>query len=191
MRLTIAILAAAIVLLLAVPARAETLPATPQAKACTATPVTISDLQALVAAGTPIAATPAPAANLDDATKAAIVTAIEGSIACTNANQPLRALAFITDGYLVHRFTGAGHDDLGHLAAAVTRSPSPAAGGDRLALISVGDFALLPDGRISAVVTTANADQTFVDTLIFANVDGKWLIDEIASETPAPATPVA
>lgn len=190
MRLTIALLAAALAALLAIPAWAETLPARPQAEACVAAQVSIADLQALVASGTPVAGTPAPAANLDDATKSAIVSTIEDSIACTNANQPLRALAFFTDRYLVHRFTGPGKDDLGHLGVAVTRSPSPAAEQDRLALISVENFALMPDGRVSAVVTTANRDQTFVDTLIFANAGGRWLIDEIVSETPAPGTPV-
>jgi hypothetical protein len=154
-------------------------------------PVSISELQSIVAKGTPAAATSAAAVNLDDATESAIVATVEGSIACANANQPLRELAYFTDRYLANRFTGAGADDLGHLAVAVTRSPSPAADPDRLALISVSQYAVTSDGRVSAVVVTANRDQTFTHTMIFAKVDERWLIDEVGSESPAPATPVA
>jgi hypothetical protein len=184
------LLAIALTIAVSVSARAQTLPATPLAAACTAAPVSINELRSIVAAS-PIAATPAPAARLDDAAKNAIIAAVDGSIACTNANQPLRALSFFTTRYLAARFSGAGADDLGHLTVAVTRSPSPAAAEDRLALVSVDQFAMLSDGRVSARVTTANRDQTFVDRLIFAKTDGKWLIDEVASEAPAPATPVA
>lgn len=191
MRMKIAILAAALATLLTFPAEAATLPATPQPDACTVAPISIGDLQAIVAGGTPTAATPAPVVKLDDALKADIAATVEGSIACTNANQPLRELAYFTNHYLADRFTGAGTDDLGHLAVAVTRSSSPAAGSDRLALISVNQYAVTSDGRISAVVVTANRDQTFTDTLIFAKIDGRWLIDAVGSESPAPATPVA
>lgn len=186
-----ALLALALTTAVSISVQAQALPATPRASACTAAPVSIAVLQAIVTAGASGVATPAAAATLDAAAKTAIVATVEGSIACTNANQPLRALSFFTRRYLAARFSGAGADDLGHLTVAVTRSPSPAASEDRLALISVDTFALVPDGRVVARVTTANRDQTFVDHLIFAKSGGRWLIDEVASEAPSPATPVA
>lgn len=190
-RFIIALAALLTAVALAGAAGAQALPATPQADACTAAPISIADLNALVARGTPGPATPAAIGAPAAATMADVTATIEQSVACANANQPLRALALFTDRYLVVRFTGSGADDLGHLAVAVTRHPAAANPADRLALISVSGLTQLQDGRVSVTVETANSQQTFVDVLILANVNGRWLIDEFQSGTPAPATPSA
>jgi hypothetical protein len=170
-------------------ARAIDSPATPQPAGCTVAPITIQYLQDLVARGVANVATPASAATPTPVDMKAISQTIEQSVACSNANQPLRALALFTDRYLAARFSGAGVDDLGHLAAAVTRSPAPAVPADRLAIVSIGAPKTLADGRASVLVKTANADQEFADVLVFANIDGRWLIDEIRTATPSGATP--
>lgn len=172
-------------------ARSGAAPATPLPSACTVAPIAIGDLQNLVSAGASPVATPAAETALTPGAIAAITQTIEESVACTNANQPLRALALFTDRYLVARFSGAGADDLGHLAAAVTRDPAPADPADRLAIVSIGDPELLDDGRVAVIVATANAEQEFVDRLIFAKTGDAWLIDETHSATPGPATPAA
>jgi hypothetical protein len=188
--MTLGVLLIAAIALAGGAARAVTLPSTPDPSTCTAAPVTIERLTMLAAEGTPAAslATPvnAPAPSLDELT-----ATVAGSIACTNANQPLRALAYFTDAYLAARFSGAGADDLGHLTVAVTRNPNVAAPADRLALISISSPTPFGDGRWSAIVTTRNASQTFVDRLVFAFVDGNWLIDAWSPAGPESATPAA
>jgi len=166
-------------------------PATPQTEECTVAPIAIDGLQALVLSGTPVAATPsrADAAVIAPDVAAGVTATIRQSIACTNANQPLRALALFTNAYLIARFSGAGADDLGHLTAAATRDPAPATAADRLRLVSMGVIEPLSDGRVSVVVTTANVADSFTDTLTFAKTGVVWLIDETHTATPPRATP--
>jgi hypothetical protein len=164
-------------------------PATPQPGQCTVAPITIAYLQNLVAVDASPVASPASAINQPSVDMDAISRTIEESVACTNANAPLRALALFTDSYLSARFSGAGADDLGHLAAAITRSPAPAQPADRLAIVSIGAPKLLPGGRVSVLVKTANTDQEYADVHIFVDLGGRWLIDETHSATPSGATP--
>ena len=173
------------------PVRAASDPATPQATVCTTAPLSIDALQELVLSGTPMSATPWTTVALNSSDVADIATTIEESVACSNANQPLRALAFFTPAYLIARFSGAGADDLGHLTAAVTRDPAPAVAADRLAVVSIGAPKALIDGRVSVLVTTANSAESFTDVLIFANIDNVWRIDETHTATPQPSTPAA
>src|SRR5689334_9073067 len=105
---------------------------TPVAVHCTAAPLSADSLTAIVEKGFKTAPAltpsdePAPAADL-----VAIYDLLTESVACTNANQPLRALSLYTDRYLAERFSGqTGEDELGHLLAAATRSPKPAAAED-------------------------------------------------------------
>ena len=170
-------------------AGAISLPATRQPSDCTIAPMAIGDLQNLVAAGASSAATPGPSQTVTPELTANIKGTIEESVACTNANEPLRALALFTDGYLVVRFSGVGSDDLGHLAAAVTRDPAPAEPADQLAILTIGDPKMLDDGRVSVIVETSNASQDFADVLILAKVGDLWLIDETHSAMPNSSTP--
>jgi hypothetical protein len=167
--------------------------ATPAAAQCTAAPLSADSLTAIVEAGfkpapaLKLADEPAPAADL-----VAVYDLLIESVACTNANQPLRALSLYTDRYLAERFSGqAGEDELGHPLAAATRSPKPAAPEDQLMLLAVTDLVRYQDGRIGAMVTTANRDDTFTDLLIFSETGNDLRIDQVILQADLEATPAA
>jgi hypothetical protein len=167
--------------------------ATPAAAQCTAAPLSADSLTAIVEAGFEPAPAlkpadePAPAADL-----VAIYDLLTENLACTNANQPLRALSLFTDRYLAERFSDqAGEDELGHLLAAATRSPKPATPRDQLVLLAVTDLVRYQDGRIGAMVTTSNQDDTFTDLVIFAKTDDDLRIDQVILQEDLEATPAA
>ncbi|HRA47964.1 MAG TPA: hypothetical protein PK819_07850 [Thermomicrobiales bacterium] len=169
-------------------------PATPQAAECQIAPLQPDELMATVAAG---ASAPVPLLatkrSVSEDELAAVTAVVVQSLACTNANQPLRALAVFTDRYLAAHFAGDhGSDELGHLIAAASRTPTVASPADEVALISVTNPIAYNDGRIGITVTTANADDTFVDELILAQTEDGWQIDQVISHDPQPdATPTA
>jgi hypothetical protein len=117
---------------------------------------------------------------------------VRESVACANANDPLRAMALFTDRYLAERFAGeAGGDELGHLLAAATRKPIPATPSDQLVLLAVTNAIAYEDGRVAVTVITANADAVFTDLVILENTTSGWRIDQVlldAGANPA-ATP--
>lgn len=146
----------------------------------------------IVTAATPAAVAAAAGSPVDDAVAAAFAETVRESVACVNANQPLRWFALFTDGYLVRRFGGANADDLGHLIAAATRSPLNAAPDDQLVVIDLTDVRTLADGRVAAVVVTANRNAAFADQITFAEVGGRWLIDEVVEgQSDLAATPTS
>lgn len=171
--------------------------ATPEAVSpalCVVAPLTESKLVEIVAAGTPTLPEELPMedpeAEIDDASRAEVMATVRESVACANANDVLRAYALFTNRYLQERFGGENQDDLGHLLVALTRDNDVADDADQLTLVSVDELRLLDDGRIAASVTTMNVQTTFIDTLILANVNDRWLIDEVlAGEPPISATP--
>lgn len=149
---------------------------------CVVQPLSESDL--LRFAASPAANTTVPnvgpdGEEADQATVEAISATIRRSIACANANDPMRAFALFTPRYLHERFSGEGQDDLGHLIAALSRDPAVATSEDQLALVSVADARVLPDTRVAAVVTTGNTDILFVDEVILVWQDDRWLIDQV------------
>jgi hypothetical protein len=161
---------------------------------CTVAPLTVPQLTDLAVAS-PFADY-TPVATLKDETPASdnviaeVTAVIEESIACVNANDIPRALALFTPGYLQRRYGGANGDDLGHLLAALTRTPAPASPEDQLTLVEIARVVILLDGSVVAEVTTANLSEKFVDVLRFVQVDGKWRIDDVSPGEPeALATP--
>lgn len=193
-RLAVAAFAAA---LLALPSGASGVSAhqaTPDAPACTVRPIDPARIGAMiggiVTVATPAAVAASAGSPVDAAVAAAVAATVRESVACVNANQPLRWFALFTDRYLVRRFGGANADDLGHLIAAATRSPSIAAPDDQLVVIDVTDVRTLADGRVAAVVVTANRNAAFADQLTFVEIGGRWLIDEVVEgESDVAATP--
>jgi hypothetical protein len=172
--------------------------ATPEADACSIAPLRPDQLQEVVAEGFE------PPQTLDDGEPnvpaealVKIFAVVTESVECANANDPLRSLALFTDRYLAERFAGEdGADELGHLLAAATRTPVPAAPEDQLVLLGVGQPVRYADGRIGVLVTTANADSTFTDLLVFAEVDfaevdEEWRIDQVVIDAGSDATPAA
>jgi hypothetical protein len=181
--------------------RAQTgLPATPTPESCALAPLLPDQLTALVAAGF------APAGELTETKRAvdpadveAISQVVLASLACTNANRPLQALAVYTDRYLAERFSGdAGADELGHLLAAISRTANPADPVDYIALTSVDHAVWYGDGRLGAAVSTTNALGTYVDLIIFSNDAGTWKIDQVVpgdefipAASPVSGTPIS
>jgi hypothetical protein len=159
----------------------QTLPATPAADLCTAEPIAVSELYALPDAPDRILDTPEPSEDdVEPDTIAQIEQVIGQVIACTNANQPLSALALFTNGYLVEHFAGpGGEDELGHLIAASSRLPGPAAPEDRLAVLAITNPIGYGDGSVSVQVTTANAEMTYSDILILVQTGDGWRIDRV------------
>lgn len=161
---------------------------------CTVEPLALPELTELAAASPGTASSPVTALDGARPANASVIAdvteVIAESIACVNANDPLRALAFFTPDYLQRRFGGANGDDLGHLLAALTRKPGPASPADELTLLSIDRISSLPDGSVSARVTTANRTRQFVDLLHLVLVDGAWRIDDVAlGEPEVVATP--
>ena len=189
-----AVLAGIAAMSLGIPLAGAQQPATPEAVSpglCTVPPLSEAELVDIAAAGTPTPEVELPQEAADGEVDAESIEAIEDtvreSVACANANDPLREFALFTDRYLRERFGGENQDDLGHLLAALTRDSDAAAEADQLTLVSVDELRLLEDGRIAASVKTMNARTTFVDTLIFAAVDDRLLIDEVIAGDPPPA----
>jgi hypothetical protein len=177
----------------AIPAAVGASQATPEPGLCTVDPLSPNQLTAIVKAGFE------PAPRLEKSDQAlpaqelvAMFDVLTESVACTNANQPMRALALYTDRYLAERFAGQeGEDELGHLLAAATRSANPATLEDQLVLLAVAHPIRYVDGRIGATVTTANVDATFIDQIIFAKTDVGWRIDQVVLGVEQHATPAA
>jgi hypothetical protein len=172
-----------------------TLPATPAAADCTVSPLAPDDLTAIVQAGF-IAAPDLDETDMpvDPDDIAAVTGVLLQSLACTNANSPLQALALDSDRYLAEHFAGdAGSDELGHLLAAATRAPAPAATEDRIALTAVTNAVLYADGRLGVDVATTNADGTWIDRIVFIEVQGAWKIDQVlpGDEIVPAARPIA
>ena len=174
-------------------ARAQVLPATPDPVSCSLTPLTPDELLTITAV---TAEEPAPLMatrmTVPQETVDAVTEVVLASLACTNANQPLSALAVYSDRWLQERFSGdAGRDELGHLIAASSRTPMEAAVQDRIALISVENPMAYNGARIGITVTTANADETYIDELIFVQVNSDWKIDQTIARPDSNATPQA
>lgn len=162
-------------------AGAWVVPGTPSPTVCDVAPLTDAYLYRLMEADYEPAGRHDPSGRAPDRddVNAATETVLE-SVACTNANQPLAALALCTDRYILERFTGEnGRDELGHLIAASSRSPQPAAPADRVAVDVVAPAIHYVDGRIGLLVTTSNAEEAWQDVVILAESDGRWLIDEV------------
>jgi hypothetical protein len=95
---------------------------------------------------------------------------------------------------LAEHFAGAaGSDELGHLIAAATRDPAPAAPADRVVLAAVTNPVQYADGRVGVDVTTSNADGSWTDLIVFKQVDDAWMIDQVllGDRSVPVASPVA
>lgn len=173
----------------------------PQPEECDVAPRTIESLESLAdpnalepgamvnsRPGTPVSIpTGAPA-------ESGVVTEVTGVIrellACSNARDPLRRLALFSDASLKPTFSHGPSDAFVRLAA-TPAIPLPA--DIRVSIVSIADVQILPDGRVRATVSADNptthshgpqgeeiaGQQTLeVVTLIFAQQDGRWLIDD-------------
>lgn len=150
------------------------------------------ELPLLAEAATPLpVATPAPIAasaaepfvlptgeTPDVATTEAVTATVRESLACRNANDLLRAYALFTPSMVQSLFGSAATIDP-DVRALIAEKQDPVARRGRVALVQITDMALLPDGRVGALVLTANAERIYQDYLYFVQdeASGRWLID--------------
>jgi hypothetical protein len=187
-RLLVAVVALTLLTLPFTIAQAAELPTTPDPADCTVAPVTIARLEEM-AATEPEETAPDDFDAVEPVSPeigAEIERTLIEAVACTNANQPLRALALFTDRYLAERFGGEDNPLLGHLEAVTTRSPDVAPPEERLTLVSI-DNVRGGGSVVHATVVTQNRVTTFTDEITFRLVDDRWLIDEVALGESKPA----
>lgn len=139
--------------------------------------------------GTPaaiIAATPSVGAiaNSPAVDESLIRDAVSGIVACVNTGDPSFQYAIFTPRYLAMQFMdGAGH----YQPAFESLLDTPAQPATvQFELLSVDDIALHADGRVMATLVLRTEEEDYRDTVLLAETDGHWLIDEIVMLEPAP-----
>ena len=179
-------------------AQATPTPAAPPADQlpCPVEPVTADRLIAALEA-----ATPQPLSTLtletlpvgepvDQATLEAVTATVTTALDCRNAGSFARVYTLFSDK-LIGQVLGNRYTVPPEIVAALQEAPRRVRPPFRVTLVELSDAVQLPDGRVGAVVVTANATHSFTDFLVFVNQDGTWLIDEAISISAAPsvATP--
>ena len=156
-------------------------------------------LESLVAfGGTPAAGQPAAPGDVapgagapaDEATVAAVTAVLRRNLACTNAGDTLRAFATLTDRLIGELLAQAQAPALDQRLYDLLATPAPRASADQVVLGSVADVRMLPDGSVTALVTTADPDPT-VNLVRFIPAGDGYLIDRIDPVQAPPATPTA
>lgn len=167
------------------PVMATDYPVTPDPAECNADPI---DVDALIAGSVTVVSPATPAALRTPRVASLslqndLMEAVIGSVACTNANQPLRALSFFTQDYLLTRISDEPAVTLGHLKAAATRDPAVAPIEDRVT-IEVIEIATVWEGGAEVVLLWSSGEQRLVRSgLRFRDVRGEWKIDEVLGDT--------
>jgi len=127
----------------------------------------------------------------DDETVTAITKVVRGSIACSNAGDILRSLAYFSDTYVGQMFVGENGVDYEGFLQYLATPVAPVNADQQLAIIEITDVQLLDNGLVKAMVVTGDPSDPFVDILFFVNVDGRWLISSSTPVLDASATPAA
>lgn len=152
------------------------------------TPPLFGGIPATPVATTPVAqATPTALPEGEPADQVVIdgvTRTVRESVACRNAGDFARAYALLSDDMLRHLF---GQETLiPPEVQALLADRQRVSKSARLAIVSLSDFTIYPDGRASAVVVTENTAHVFRDQLLLVNTDDRWLIDAvIASQVTA------
>ena len=165
--------------------RAQQYPLTPDPATCDAEPI---DLETLALAAAP----PVPAASpsvvqverriASRSVQEELMKVIVGSVACTNANQPLRAYSYFTEDYLLTRISDEPAVTLGHLEAAATRDPDVAPVEDRISIEVIETVTTWEGGAEVVLLWSGGADQVKRVGLRFREVGGEWKIDDVISD---------
>ncbi len=164
---------------------------------CPVEPVTADRLIAALEA-----ATPQPLATLtmetlpaggpvDQATLEAVTATVTTALDCRNAGNFARVYTLFSDN-MIGQVLGNRYTVPPEIVAALQEAPRRVRPPFRVTLVELSDAIQLPDGRVGAVVVTANATHSFTDFLAFVDEDGTWLIDEAISisATFVAATPM-
>jgi hypothetical protein len=143
----------------------------------------------------PVAATPRPILTepatpfappsgepADEETVSAITATVRESVACRNAGDYARMLVFFTPNMLAELYGSPATVDP-EVLQGVQEGPRAVPEPRRLRLDAIEEVAMLPDGRVGAVVETSTPRREFRDYLFFVldEESGRWLID--SSET--------
>lgn len=165
--------------------RAQEYPLTPDPASCDAEPIDIETLVLSAATPAPAATPRAFAAERRSASRSVrneLMEVVVGSVACTNANQPLRALSFFTEDYLLTRISDEPAVTLGHLEAASTRDPAIATVEDRVSIEVIETVTTWEAGAEVVLLWSSGEDKLVRVGLRFREVDGDWKIDDVITE---------
>ncbi|GIW04409.1 MAG: hypothetical protein KatS3mg059_1029 [Thermomicrobiales bacterium] len=204
MMVTTIVAAAGAVLILARPAASHPpLGTPPPESACTVEPRTFEQYATLVANATPIpetfifpTAVPSPGTYTfgtligdlppgqpaDATIVAGITDTVQQVIACDRAGDPYRLYALFSDR-LLRRLAGLpGPSLLDELA-----TPAPAPAGFDQYLDAVESVQVLPDGRVSALITRGGIEDAHpapgrTQLIIFVYERGRWVVDDVYEE---------
>lgn len=153
---------------------------TPAAGDCDLDPVTLPLFDATPAAQ--IAASPVAmetGISLDDD---GVREVLEGLVVCMNSGDAAYRYAIFTDRFLASMFADPTITYQPQFEEEIALGPLQPEG--RLRLVDVAEVTTLNNGAISVTVSISSTVSTFDDTLILANVDGVWLIDDVVELNP-------
>ena len=162
------------------------------ASACTVASTTLEQLAALAGTGTSAASPDLGTTGeaVDEDTAVAILVTTHEMLACTNAMDTMRRMSLFTDAYLAEVFASGISPEF---ALEAEQTPVHRALGEQISLVEIRDVKWLDDGRVVATVLTVDAvsqehamsadeaaSMTETTTqLVFAQGEGRWLVDEI------------
>ena len=168
----------------------------PGPEACTVEPRTmeeIADLAITAAPQEPPNATESDGVPADKSTIDEVSTTVQEMVACSNAGDIMRRLAVYSDKRIHFAYPDGPTPALEAMAA----DPIPVQPFERVAITSIENVTLLPDGRVAARVVVDNpashshdpnvsqaAVQQEAARLIFVQEDGRWRVDETRREDP-------
>lgn len=154
----------------------------PAATAEVSTPVVITEP---IPSASPTAFTMPEGTTPDDATAAAVSTAVRQYLACVNAGDFAKVLALYSDAglrSLLSQATEQGITGDQVLASFGTPQPLP---DDRVTLLyGIDEIVILPDGRAAALVVGDDLSEPGPPgpaLLYFSLVEGAWLVDGFVS----------
>lgn len=146
---------------------------------CEITPLTLPLFD-----GTPIAETVTPSATpaVKVFTDEEAVEVLEQYVACTNTGDPTLVWAMFTPRWFSSNFANSEEHYLPAFEIEIATGHYPVE--NPLVLEEIIETELLEDGRIAVTARFRSGASEWTDTLILANVDGQWLIDEVVLVSP-------
>lgn len=147
---------------------------------CELTPLTLPLFD-----GTPIAelATPAATPAIMEITEVEATAVLEQYTACTNTGDPTLVWAMFTPRWFSSEFANSEEHYLPAFEYEIANGEYGVT--NPLELVSVDEIRSQNDGRVAVTATFSSGEMEWTDTLILANIDGQWLIDEVVLVSPA------
>ena len=160
-----------------------TLPAEPDPELCMTEPRPSEEFEALL--GTPAPTDPEPVVLTvgepgDQATIDAVTATMIELAACTNAHGFGGHSGLYTDAGFVEDNLGVDQETIDFFAS--PENAAMFAGEDRFGIFAVSAVQVLADGRVAAIVQFQADGSGGIDLMIFAEEDGRYLIDHWVDE---------